>query len=80
MKVFEKFFPNERFKNYSPSYYNKEMEIDLREIENRDNEVEKELRSQRLQKPKEMMAFILTEAKDRVLTQLYGPYHSLERR
>jgi hypothetical protein len=56
------------------------MEIDLREIETLDNEVEKELRSQRLQKPKDMMAFILTEAKSRVLTQMYGPYHSLEQR
>jgi hypothetical protein len=79
MKVFEKFYPNERFKNYSPSYYNKEMLIDLREVEREDNELEKDLRSQRLQKPKEMMDFILSEAKNRVLTQIYGPYYCEER-
>lgn len=76
IKVFEKFFPNERFKNFSPSYYDAEMKIDLREVERLDNELEKELRSQRLCHPKDMMQFILSEAKHRVLTSIYGPYYS----
>ena len=51
----------------------------MREVERLDNELEKDLRSQRLQKPKEMMEFILTEAKNRVLTRIYGPYYCEER-
>jgi hypothetical protein len=48
LKVFEKFYPNERFKDYSPSYYNREMLIDLRAVEKEDNELEKYLKSRRL--------------------------------
>ncbi len=43
----------------------------MKQIEIEDNELEKELRSQRLHKPKEMMEFILGEAKHRVLAQQF---------
>lgn len=55
------------------------MLIDLREVEKQDNELETELRSQRLHKPKEMMDFILSEAKNRVLAKIYGPYYCVDR-
>lgn len=76
IKVFEKFFPNERFKNYSPSFYNKELDINLRELEFQDQELEKQLRSQRLNKSKEMMDFVLTEAKHHVLMKKLGKYYT----
>jgi len=60
-RVFEKFFPNERFKNFSPTFCNSEDDIDMTQVERDDNKLEKALRSKRLHTPKEMMKFILTE-------------------
>jgi hypothetical protein len=69
-QVFEKFFPNERFKNFSPSHYNDDAEIDMQALVKRDNAKEKSLRSTRLNKPKEMMSFILEVAVDNALDTL----------
>ena len=64
--VFEKLFPEERFKNFSPVYIDIEADIDMVEVERADNRVEKELRSRRLHEPREIMAFVCAESVERV--------------
>lgn len=60
--VFQKLFPEERFKNYSPVHVDMESDIDMVAVEKLDREVEKALRSKRLHKPRDIMRFVCSES------------------
>jgi hypothetical protein len=73
--VFQKLFPEERFKNFSPVHIDMESEIDMAALEKQDREVEKALRSKRLNKAKDMMAFICAEGVEKAAEAIVAHEH-----